>query len=159
MKGNARLLRTLNVLLAEELTAINQYMVHAEMCENWGYAKLYQAIRGQAMTEMKHAEKLIERILFLEGTPAVSKLNPMRIGKTIEKIVASDLDVELDAVRVYNEAIRLAVEVKDNGTRDLLSTILKDEEDHVDWLETQRDQLKQLGLELYLASQSEGAAD
>jgi bacterioferritin len=158
VKGSDKLIETLNVLLAEELTAINQYMVHAEMCENWGYEKLYKAIRGQAMTEMKHAEKLIARILFLEGTPSVSKLNPMSIGKTVDKIVASDLDAEVEAVGAYNEAIRLAVEVKDNGTRDLLSQILKDEEDHVDWLEIQRDQLTQLGLELYLANQSEGAS-
>ena len=159
MKGNAKLIKTLNALLAEELTAINQYMVHAAMCENWGYEKLYKAIRGQALTEMKHAEQLIERILFLEGTPEVSKLNLMHIGKTIDKIVAYDLEAEVQAVHAYNEAIRVAVEVKDNGTRDLLSVILKDEEDHIDWLEIQRDQVKQLGLELYLANQSEGAAE
>jgi bacterioferritin len=158
MKGNDKLLETLNTLLADELTAINQYMVHAEICENWGYGKLYQAIRGQALDEMHHTESLIARILFLEGAPVVSRLNPIKIGNTISDIVTSDLDAEVQAVRSYNDAIGLAVEVSDNGTRDLLVSILNQEEKHVDWLEVQRDQIEQLGLQDYLANQTEGAA-
>ena len=155
MKGDAKVLKTLNTLLAEELTAINQYMVHSEMCDNWGYEKLHKAIEKQAIDEMRHAEWLIGRILFLEGTPTVSKLNPMHIGKNVKAMVTADYDAEVAAVKAYNEGIKLAVSVGDNGTRDLLTKILKDEEAHVDWAEMQRDQIEQMGLENYLTNQTE----
>jgi bacterioferritin len=158
MKGNEKLLAVLDQLLADELTAINQYMVHSEMCENWGYDKLHVDIRKQAMDEMHHAEWLIERIIFLEGTPTVSKLNPIKIGKTVSDMINNDNSDELDAVRSYNEAIKLARSVDDQGTLDLLTKILKMEEGHVDWAEIQRAQIEQMGLENYLVNQSEGAA-
>ncbi|HNX18920.1 MAG TPA: bacterioferritin [Acidobacteriota bacterium] len=154
MKGNSNLIETLNNLLAEELTAINQYMVHSEMCDNWGYEKLHAAIEKIAIDEMKHAEKLIGRILFLEGTPTVSKLNQMHIGKNVQEIVTADLTGEVDAIKSYNTGIRLAVEVGDNGTRDLLTAILKDEEGHLDWEEAQRDQIEQMGLANYLVNKA-----
>ncbi len=158
MKGNDKLLVVLNERLADELTAINQYMVHSEMCENWGYGKLNLAIRKQAMDEMHHAEWLIERILFLDGAPTVSKLNAIKIGKTVTEIIGNDKDDELDAVKTYNAAIVLAHEVGDEGTVDLLTKILKMEEGHVDWAEIQRSQIEQMGLENYLATQSEAVA-
>jgi len=159
MKGNTKLIGTLNQLLADELTAISQYMVHSEMCENWGYDKLHKAIEKQAMDEMHHAEWLIQRILFLEGTPDVSKLNPMQIGKTVEAMVGNDQEAEIGAIRSYNSAIVLAREVADQATADLLTTILKMEEGHVDWAEIQRSQIEQMGLENYLAKQSQGASN
>jgi bacterioferritin len=154
MKGNDKLIAVLNQLLADELTAISQYMVHAEMCDNWGLEKLHKAIEGQAVDEMHHAEWLIGRILFLEGMPVVSKLNPMKIGKTAMDMVANDLEGEVGAVRSYNEGIALAAEVGDRATGDLLLKILKMEEAHVDWAETQRDQVNQIGLQNYLANQA-----
>jgi bacterioferritin len=158
MKGNSKLLTVLNQLLADELTAINQYMVHSEMCENWGYGKLHLDIRKQAMDEMHHAEWLIERIIFFEGTPVVSKLNPIKIGKTVSEMIKNDDEDELDAVRSYNEAIKLARAVDDQGTVDLLSKILKMEEGHVDWADIQRSQIEQMGMEDYLVNQVGGAA-
>jgi bacterioferritin len=158
MKGNAKLITVLNSLLADELTAINQYMVHSEMCENWGYSKLHMAIRKQAMDEMHHAEWLIERIIFLDGAPTVSKLNPMKIGKTVQEMINNDNGDELNAVHSYNEAIKLGREVEDQGTVDLLSKILSMEEGHVDWAEIQRAQIEQMGLENYLVNQAESAA-
>jgi len=158
MKGNKELLTVLNSLLADELTAINQYMVHSEMCENWGYGKLHMAIRKQAMDEMLHAEWLIERIIFFDGAPTVSELNPMKIGKTVLEMISNDNGDELDAVLAYNSAIKLAREVGDQGTADLLTKILKMEEGHVDWAEIQRAQIDQMGLENYLASQLESSA-
>ncbi len=155
MKGNKELLTVLNSLLADELTAINQYMVYSEMCENWGYGKLHLAVRSQAMDEMHHAEWLIERIIFFEGTPTVSKLNQMKIGKTVQEMISNDNGDELDAVRAYNDAIKLAREVGDQGTADLLTKILKMEEGHVDWAEIQHAQIEQMGLENYLVSQIE----
>ena len=157
MKGNAKLLKVLDHLLADELTAINQYMVHSEMCENWGYNKLHADIKNQAMDEMHHAEWLIERMIFLEATPTVSKLNPINIGKTVSDIINNDNKDELDAVRSYNEAIKLARAVDDQGTLDLLAKILKMEEGHVDWAEIQRAQIAQMGMENYLVNQTEGA--
>ncbi|MHB9040552.1 MAG: bacterioferritin [Melioribacteraceae bacterium] len=157
MKGNVKLLTVLNSLLADELTAINQYMVHSEMCENWGYGKLHMAIRKQAMDEMHHAEWLIERIIFFEGSPTVSKLNTIKIGKTVSEMIRNDDADELDAVRAYNDAIKLAREVDDQGTVDLLTKILKMEEGHVDWAEIQRAQIEQMGMENYLNNQVEGA--
>lgn len=158
MKGNEKLIVVLNSLLADELTVVNQYMVQSEMCANWGYGKLHQAIRKQAMDEMLHAEWLIERIIFLDEAPTVSKLNAMKIGKTVSEIISNDNDVELNVVREYNDAIKLAREVDDQGSVDLLSKILKMEEGHVDWAEMQRAQIEQMGLENYLVNQTEGAA-
>ena len=158
MKGSAKLLKVLDHLLADELTAINQYMVHSEMCENWGYNKLHADIRKQAMDEMHHAEWLIERMIFLEATPTVSNLNPLKIGKTVSEIINNDSKDELDAVRSYNEAIKLARAVDDQGTLDLLAKILKMEEGHVDWAEIQRAQIVQMGMENYLGNKTQGRA-
>jgi bacterioferritin len=158
MKGNKKLLLVLNALLADELTVVNQYMVHSEMCENWGYNKLHMAIRKQAMDEMHHAEWLIERIIFFEGLPTVSKLNPIKIGKTVSEMISYDYDDELKVVRDYNEAIKLAHEVDDQGSVDLLIKILKMEEGHVDWAEIQRAQVEQMGMENYLVNQTESPA-
>ena len=154
MKGNKKLVTVLNQLLADELTAISQYMVHSEMCKNWGYGKLHDAIEKQAIDEMHHAEWLIERIITLEGQPVVDRLNKMKCGRTAPKILTVDQDAELDAVRAYNEGIALAREVGDNATADLLTKILKMEEGHVEWAETQRDQIEQMGLQNYLANQA-----
>jgi bacterioferritin len=153
MKGNNKVIQILNDRLAEELTAISQYMVHSEMCANWGFQKLHEAIEKQAIDEMKHAESLIGRILFLEGSPTVSKLHKMKIGKNVEEIVAVDEDAELDAVKAYNASIAAAAEAGDNATADMLTKILQDEERHVEWGETQRGLIKQLGLQNYLAGQ------
>ncbi|MFA5047189.1 MAG: bacterioferritin [Paludibacter sp.] len=158
MKGSEKLITVLNSLLADELTAINQYMVHSEMCANWGYGKLHQAIRKQAMDEMFHAEWLIERIIFLDGAPTVSKLNPMKIGKTVLEMIKNDNGDELDAVHKYNDAIKLGREVEDQSSVELLTKILKMEEGHVDWAEMQRAQIDQMGLENYLVNQTEGSA-
>lgn len=155
MKGNEKIIEHLNARLGEELTAINQYMVHAEMCENWGYDKLHDIIRKRAIDEMKHAEKLIARILFLEGRPIVSELNKIHIGAEVPKMHESDHAYEIDAIRGYNETIRLAVEVGDNGTRELIESILKEEEMHVDWIEAQFDQIRQMGIQAYLGEQIE----
>lgn len=152
MKGNEKLLKTLNGLLADELTAINQYIVHAEMCANWGYSKLHDAIQARAVTEMKHAETLIERILFLEGKPQVSKLNEIHIGADVPKMMDNDLGAEMGAVKAYNAAVKLAVEVADNATKEMLEHILKDEDSHVDDIEQQRDQIGQMGLAIYLST-------
>jgi bacterioferritin len=158
MKGNEKLLTVLNELLADELTAISQYVVHSEMCENWGYDKLHDAIQKQAREEMHHAEWLIQRVLFLDGTPVVSKLNPMKIGKSVLEMVGNDQEAEVAAVRAYNAAIRLGHEVQDQATADLLTKILKMEEGHVDWAEQQRAQIEQMGLENYLTNQTKGIA-
>jgi bacterioferritin len=154
MKGNDKILVTLNDLLAEELTAISQYMVHSEMCDNWGYTKLHKAIEKQAIDEMKHAEWLIGRILFLEGTPTMSKLNQIKIGADIPAMLANDSNGEQTAVQLYNKAITLAREVSDAGTADLFTKILLMEEGHGDWLEQQRDQITQIGIQNYLANQT-----
>lgn len=153
MKGNEKIIQTLNALLADELTAINQYIVHSEMCANWRYERLHEAAEKRAITEMKHAEKLIARILFLEGRPIVSQLNQINIGATVEEQHRNDRAAEEMAVQAYNEGIRLAVEVGDNGTRDLLESILADEEGHLDWLEAQLEQIQQMGLQNYLVEQ------
>lgn len=154
MKGNQKVIDALNDRLAEELGAINQYFVHAEMCEDWGYTTLQQEIKARSITEMKHAEALIERILYLEGQPIVSKLGPIEIGKKVDEMHQKDLLSEEDAIKKYNETIRLAAEVGDNGTKMLLEGILKDEEAHADWLEEQQDQIEQMGLQLYLSEQT-----
>ena len=153
MKGNDKIIEKLNALLADELTAINQYMVHSEMCANWGYKRLHEAIEKRAIVEMKHAEKLIGRMIFLEGKPVVSSLNKINIGPEVEAQLKNDWAAEEGAIKAYNEGIRLAVEIGDNGTRELLESILTDEEDHIDWIEAQLDQIKQMGLQNYLAEQ------
>ena len=158
MKGNDKVINVLNEMLADELTAISQYMVHSEVCDNWGYEKLHKAIEAQAIDEMHHAEWLIGRILFLEGMPIVSKLNPMKIASAVQDMVTNDQEAETGAIRAYNAGIRLAREMDDQGTADLLIKILKMEEDHVDWNERQRDQIAQMGLQNYLANQTGGAA-
>lgn len=153
MKGNDTIIQHLNTRLAEELTAINQYFVHAEMCENWNYEPLAGAIKKRAITEMKHAETLIERIIFLEGKPIVSKLNDIKIGAEVPVMHKNDLDAEYAAVKNYNDSIRVAGELGDDGTKKVLEAILKDEEDHVDWLEAQIDQIQQMDIQNYLAKQ------
>lgn len=153
MKGNPKIIDSLNRQLADELTAINQYMVHSEMCANWGYERLHKAIEKRAIDEMKHAEKLIGRILYLEGLPVVSKLVEIRIGKDVEEQLRNDLHAEVGAVESYNQAIKLAAELSDDGTRSLLQSILKDEEDHIDSLEAQLDQIRQMGIQIYLTQQ------
>jgi bacterioferritin len=155
MKGNQKLIDVLNQLLADELTAINQYMVHSELCANWGYERLHKAIEKRALGEMKHAEKLIGRIVFLEGAPVVSKLNPLHIGADVPQMVANDIAAELTAIRSYNEAVRLAIEVQDAPTRELLESIVKDEDGHLDLLEAQRDQIAQMGVGTFLGRQIE----
>ena len=153
MKGNEKIIEKLNTLLADELTAINQYMVHSEMCANWGYEHLHEAAEKRAIAEMKHAEKLIGRIIFLEGRPVVSALNKINIGADVETQHKNDWAAEDGAVKAYNGGIGLAVEVGDNGTRELLESILKDEEEHIDWLEAQLDQIKQMSIQNYLVEQ------
>jgi bacterioferritin len=156
MKGQPVIIERLNARLSEELAAINQYMVHSEMCANWNYDRLHEAIEKRAIQEMKHAEKLIARILFLEGKPIVSRLEKINIGADVPAQLQNDLASELEAVKAYNADIKLAAEKGDNGTRELLDAILKDEEEHVDWLEAQRDQVEQLGLANYLTIQASG---
>ena len=153
MKGNDKIIERLNALLADELTAINQYMVHSEMCANWGYERLHKAIEKRAIEEMKHAEKLIARLLFLEGKPVVGVLNKLNIGADVETQLKSDHAAEAGAIQMYNESIQLAVQVGDNGTREMYESILKDEENHIDWLEAQLDQIQQMGIQNYLADQ------
>lgn len=153
MKGNDKVIAALNQLLADELTAISQYMVHSEMCANWGYDKLHKAIEQQAMDEMHHAEWLIQRIIFFEGMPIVTKLNSLKIGQSVLEIVTTDQASELDAIHAYNTAIRLAQELADEATAELLRKILLMEEGHVDWAEQQSDQIEQMGLANYLNNQ------
>ncbi len=153
MQGDAKVIDELNARLAEELTAINQYFVHAEMCEDWHYGRLAEAIKQRSINEMKHAEKLIERVLYLDGRPIVSHLNDVHIGALVPAMHSNDLAAEIDAVRAYNESIRVCVEARDEGTKELLESILADEEDHVDWLEAQLIQIEQVGREVYLAEQ------
>jgi bacterioferritin len=153
MKGNKKVIEKLNRMLAEELTAINQYMVHSEMCANWGFHRLHEAIEKRAIVEMKHAEKLIGRILFLEGRPNVSRLNDVHIGADVPAQLEHDRKAEETAVAEYNDAVRLCAETGDNGSRELFESILKDEEEHLDWLEAQLDQVRQVGVQNYLAEQ------
>lgn len=153
MKGNEKVIALLNDFLADELTAINQYMVHSEMCANWGYDRLHEAVEKRAIVEMKHAEKLIARILFLEGQPAVNQLKKINIGATVDSQLKHDLDAEADAIQGYNNGIRLCLELGDNGSRELIEDNLEDEEEHLDWLEAQLDQISQMGAQNYLLAQ------
>ena len=154
MKGNPELIDTLNDLLASELAAINQYMVHAEMAEDWGYERLSENFKVRSITEMKHAERLIERILFLEGTPIVSRLGDINIGAEIPQQVNNDHALELDAIKEYNEAIVLAGKVLDYATRDMLQEILWQEDRHLDELEELQDQIEQMTLPTFLSTQN-----
>jgi bacterioferritin len=153
MKGDEKVIEVLNSLLADELTAVNQYMVHSEMCENWGYDKLGETIEKRAIQEMKHAESLIGRILFLEGIPIVSNLRQMHIGSDVPKMYASDLVFESDAVKAYNSAIVTCGEARDYATREILEGILKDEDAHIDEIEETRDEIEQMGIQLFLSTQ------
>ena len=153
MKGNKKLISCLNSLLADELTAINQYMVHSEMCDDWGYAKLHKHFEKRAIDEMKHSEILIGRILFLEGLPTVSTLNKIMIGDTVTKQLANDHDAEDGTIKAYNEAIILAGEVKDYATRDVLQKILNDEDSHMDGIEELQSQIGQMSLQVFLTTQ------
>jgi bacterioferritin len=152
MKGNPKVITELNKALREELTAINQYFLHAEMCENWGYRRLSEYIKRQSIGEMKHAEVLMERILFLDGTPSMQPL-VLKVGSSVKDVIQSDLALEVAAVKQYNDAVHIATAEGDNGSRDLLVQLLKDEESHVDWLEAQVHQIKELGYERYLSQQ------
>jgi bacterioferritin len=153
MRGDQRIIDVLNQVLKAELTSINQYFLHAEMCENWGYYKLSKKIKRESIEEMKHAEQCMERILYLEGTPNMSDYFKINVGKDVPTQLQSDLELEYDAVKRLNDGVRLATEVGDNGTRDLLVQILKNEEEHVDWIEAQLQNIKDVGLQNYLAKQ------
>ncbi|WP_019178640.1 bacterioferritin [Methanomassiliicoccus luminyensis] len=155
MKGDPKLIDTLNSLLADELTAINQYIVHAEMCEDWGFGKLHHSFEKRAIDEMKHAEKLIGRILFLEGTPIVTKLRDIHIGSEVPKQVENDRVSEMGAIKAYNEAIILAGELKDYATRDILVQILNDEDRHMDEIEELQDQMEHMTIPVFLSTQVE----
>jgi bacterioferritin len=153
MKGNDEVVRLLNDVLTAELTAINQYFIHARMCENWGYERLWKKIRAESIDEMKHADELIKRILYLEGIPNLQKLNKVNVGQTVPEQLKLDLDVEKDAIQRLNAGIESARSHGDNGSRELLEGILRGEEDHADWLESQLELIKQVGEGNYLAQQ------
>jgi bacterioferritin len=153
MRGDAEILEVLNDVLAAELTAVNQYFVHAKMCSNWGYSKLAELVRHESIDEMKHAEQLIERILYFEGQPNLQRLLPLKVGETVEEQFRCDLEVEYAAIERLNRGIALAVAKGDNGTRELLASILVAEEEHTDWLETQLEAIGQVGIQNYLAQQ------
>jgi bacterioferritin len=153
MKGNPKVIAALNEALKEELMAINQYFLHAEMCENWHYDRLGDYIKKQSIDEMKHAEALIERILFLDATPSLTEPMQLTIGKNVKEQIESDLKLEIEAVALYNHAIQLATEEGDNASRELFERLLKDEEEHVDWLEAQVHQIHEIGYERYLSQQ------
>jgi bacterioferritin len=152
MKGDPEVIDILGEVLCAELTAVNQYFIHAKMCANWGYHELAEYGRAESIDEMKHAEILIERILFLEGTPNMQKYMKIKVGKDVPEQLRNDLELEYGAVDRLNRGIALCLEKKDNGSRRLLQTILEEEEHHVDWLETQLDLIESIGLERYLQS-------
>ena len=153
MRGDEGVLDVLSAVLTAELTAINQYFIHAKMSENWGYSKIAANKRNEAISEMKHADRVIERILFLEGTPNMQRLNPVRIGENVPEQHALDLELENDAVKRLNDGIALCREKADNGTRELLEEILQEEEEGIDHLEAQLGIIKEIGKERYLAEQ------
>jgi bacterioferritin len=156
MQGDARVLEQLKRALREELTAINQYFLHAEMCENWGYKRLSDHIKKESIDEMRHAEALIERILFLDGIPNMTDPMQLNVGANVREQLQSDLALEVDAVKMYNEAVQVAVEARDNTSRELFERLLKNEEEHVDWLEAQLYMIEEIGYERYLSRQMEG---
>jgi bacterioferritin len=153
MKGSQKVIDMLNEALKEELTAISQYFLHSEMCENWHYGKLGSYIKKQSIDEMKHAEELIERILFLDGIPNMTELMHLTVGKNVRTQLESDLQLEIAAVAMYNRAAELARAESDNASRELFERLLKDEEEHVDWLEAQMHQIEEMGYERYLSQQ------
>jgi bacterioferritin len=153
MKGDAQVIDLLNEILTGELTAINQYFLHAKMCKNWGYKHLAEYIRKESIDEMKHADELIERILFLEGLPNVQRLSKIQVGQTVPEILKNDLAVEMVAIPLLNKSIQKCRDLGDNGSQDLLTKILRAEEEHVDWLEAQFDLMKQVGEANYLSQQ------
>jgi bacterioferritin len=155
MRGNAQVIAQLNLALKEELTAINQYFLHAEMCHNWGYHGLGDFIRKQSIDEMKHAEELIERILFLDATPAMEYME-LNVGTNVKNQLEADLQLETNAVAMYNKAVQISRDAGDDQSRELFSKLLKDEEEHVDWLEAQLHQIKEMGYERYLSNQTVG---
>jgi bacterioferritin len=150
---NKEIIGLLNDVLSSELTAINQYFVHAEMAENWGYERLHKVVRMHSIGEMKHAEELIERILFLEGIPNVQKLGKINIGETVSEQFKVDMALELDAVERLNKGIEACRAAGDNGSRMLLEEILESEEEHIDWIEAQMTLIEQVGEQNYLAQQ------
>jgi bacterioferritin len=152
MKGDLEIIGLLNEALSEELTAINQYFLHSEMCENWGYDKLSALIKKESIEEMKHAEDLIERILFLDGTPNMSNYRKLNIGQNVPDMIRNDLQLELSAVAMYNRVIDTANRKNDQGTAELLKKLLKDEESHVSALEEQETKIRDMGLQLYLST-------
>jgi bacterioferritin len=153
MKGNPKVIAALNEALKEELTAINQYFLHAEMCENWHYTRLGEYIKKQSIDEMRHAEVLIERILFLDATPNMTETMKLTIGQSVKEQIQNDLNLEVNAVAMYNRAVEVCREAGDNASRELFERLLKDEEAHVDWLEAQMHQIKEIGYERYLTQQ------
>jgi bacterioferritin len=153
MKGNAKVIVALTEALSEELMAINQYFIHSEMCENWGYEELSKYLRKLAIVEMKHAEKLIERILFLDGAPSLLGPKELNVGKNVKEQLQNDLELELGAVKMYNDFVKLSREIGDNASSELLRDILEDEEDHVDWLEAQLGMIQEITYEQYLSRQ------
>ena len=153
MKGDAKVIAFLNQVLKAELTAINQYFLHAEMCENWGYYRLAHLVRKESIEEMTHAEKLMERILYLDGTPNMSDYFKINIGADVEAQFKNDLQLEYDAVKRLNDGIKLCVAQNDNGSRELAEQILTDEEHHIDWLEGQLHAIGEMGIQNYLAQQ------
>jgi bacterioferritin len=155
MRGNKKVIEQLNLALREELTAINQYFLHAEMCHNWGYHALGDFIKKQSIDEMKHAEELIERLLFLDATPNMEPME-LSVGQNVKAQLEADLKLETNAVAMYNKAVQIAREQGDDQSRDLFSKLLKDEEEHVDWLEAQLHQIKEMGYERYLSIQTQG---
>jgi bacterioferritin len=153
MQGNPKVISALNEALKEELLAINQYFLHAEMCENWHYHRLADHIRKESIDEMKHAEALIERILFLDGTPSLTEPMQLTVGGNVKAQLESDLKLEVAAVEMYNRFVKLARDEGDNASRELFERLLKDEEGHVDWLEAQVFQIAEIGYERYLGQQ------
>ena len=154
MKGSKKVIEALNEALSEELTAINQYILHSEMCETWGYGKLSALIKKASIDEMKHAEHLIERILFLDGAPTLTKYGKLNIGQKVPQMLENDLDLELGAIAMYNSLIAVASAEKDNGTAELFKKLLQDEEGHVDNIEEQLSLIKELGIQNYLVVQA-----
>ena len=153
MKGNPKIIEMLNRILTGELTGVNQYFIHSRMCRNWGYQRLAKHSWEESIGEMKHADELIERILFLEGVPNMQRYNTIRVGETVPEQLSLDRDLEVEAVALLNEAVELAVAVHDNGSRDLVEKILRSEEEHLDWLESQLELIRQIGEQNYLAQQ------
>jgi bacterioferritin len=153
MRGDAEVVDALNEILTSELTAINQYFIHYKMCENWGYKRLAKKKREESIEEMKHADQIIERILFFDGVPNMQRLNPVRVGETVPEQFQVDLALEYDAVTRFNAGIAACAAAGDNTTRALLERILVSEEDHIDWLETQQETIRQIGIVQYLAQQ------